>query len=75
MVRCRAAWNARLIQSAEHYNQRVREMSWQKAKRDMNDRHDGETKREFRIRLVEATCAIAETIVRGVMASSPEQRA
>eukprot|EP00969_Alexandrium_andersonii_P191919 8476327-Alexandrium_andersonii.AAC.1 len=61
--------------SAEHYQMRVGEMSWQKAKNDIDDRYPGESQRVSRNRLIEATCAIAETIVRGVLASSPEQRA
>eukprot|EP00969_Alexandrium_andersonii_P159633 7053486-Alexandrium_andersonii.AAC.1 len=73
MVRCRSAWNARTANSAEHYQMRVREMSWQKAKNDIDDRYAGESQREFRNRLVEATCAIAETIARDVLAASLEQ--
>eukprot|EP00969_Alexandrium_andersonii_P332024 14673444-Alexandrium_andersonii.AAC.1 len=75
MGKCKAAWNVRLSNSVEHLSKRVREVSWQKALTDVGDRHPGESQKQFRKRLVEATVAISDALVRDVARSSPEQRA
>eukprot|EP00969_Alexandrium_andersonii_P096686 4268736-Alexandrium_andersonii.AAC.1 len=75
MIKRKAAWDLRLQNSVDHVNKRVREMRWQKAKTDVGDRHLGESQREYRNWLIEATCAIANAISRDALAASPKQRA
>ena len=71
---CKQQWLLREINSNEHYVKRVRSVNWETAKQDIEARHPGENKKEFRARLCAKSLRLALAIGKGITKLKPEQQ-
>jgi hypothetical protein len=72
---CKFQWNKRAILSDEHYQKRVRTKAWEEeAMTDIGEMYDGETKQEFRQRLIRSSMKLAVSISAGLRKMEPEQQ-
>jgi hypothetical protein len=73
--KCQAQWDLRKTNSGEHLVMRVRCASFMQAKLDIGRMHKGESKQEFRERLIQATRKFASAITAGRKKLRDDQQA
>ena len=71
---CKKQWLKRDFNNNEHFAKRVRSVAWETAKVDIEGQYPGESRKEFRARLIRKSSRLAVTISASIQKLRPDQQ-
>ena len=71
---CKQQWLKRQMMTEEHFKLRVRTVAWKDALKDIGEQYEGESRKDYRERLIRKSSRLAVSITAGIMKLKPEQK-